>query len=104
MTIGPLGFTSPAIPETARTTHPKADDSKLAGAAKQFEALMISQILKSAHGSESSGWLGAGEEDDSSSTAIQVAEEYLGQAIANGGGLGIAGMVMRGLKKPSNGI
>jgi len=68
---------------------------KIADAARQFEGLMISQILKSAH-DDDAGWLGAGDEDDTSSTAIGMAEEYLGQAIANGGGLGIAKMVVRG--------
>lgn len=77
----------------------KSNGKKVADAAGQFEALMIGQILKAAHGSESAGWLGAGEDDDSSSTAIQMAEEYLGQAIAKGGGLGIAKMVIKGIDK-----
>lgn len=76
---------------------PNSNGKKIADAAGQFEALMIGQILKAAHGSESGGWLGAGEDDDSSSTAIQMAEEYLGQAIAKGGGLGIAKMVIKGI-------
>ena len=78
---------------------PKPDGKKIADAARQFEALMIGQILKAAHGSGSEGWLGAGDDDESSSTAIQVAEEYLGQAIANSGGLGIARMVIQGVDK-----
>ena len=77
----------------------KNNSKKIADAAGQFEALMIGQILKAAHGSESAGWLGTGEDDDSSSTAIQMAEEYLGQAIAKGGGLGIAKMVIQGIDK-----
>jgi Rod binding domain-containing protein len=85
--------------DTLQTNASDTDDKKLAGAAGQFEALMIGQLLKSAHGSESEGWLGAGDDDDSSSTAIQMAEEYLGQAIANGGGLGIAKMVIQGMSK-----
>jgi Rod binding domain-containing protein len=86
-----------ALDEAGAT--PKPDGKKLADSARQFEALMIGQILKAAHGSESAGWLGAGDGDDSSSTAIQMAEEYLGQAIANGGGLGIAKMVIKGVDK-----
>jgi Rod binding domain-containing protein len=77
----------------------KPDGKKVADAARQFEGLMIGQILKSAHGSESEGWLGAGDDDEASSTAIQVAEEYLGQAIANSGGLGIARIVIKGVDK-----
>jgi Rod binding domain-containing protein len=77
------------------------DPRKIADAARSFEALMIGQVLKAAHGDGSGGWLGAGEDDESSSTAIQMAEEYLGQAIANGGGLGIAKLVIQGLEKGS---
>ena len=80
----------------------KSNGKKISDAAGQFEALMIGQILKAAHGSESAGWLGAGEDDDSSSTAIQMAEEYLGQAIAKGGGLGIAKMVIQGIDKSAS--
>ena len=75
----------------------KTDPHKLADAARQFEGLMISQMLKSAHSDDSDGWLGAGDDDQSSSTAIQMAVEYLGQAMANGGGVGIAKMVVKGL-------
>ena len=77
----------------------KNDPSKVAHAANQFEALLIGQILKSAHGAGSEGWLGAGDDDETSSTAIQMAEEYLGQALASGGGLGIAKLVTQGLDK-----
>lgn len=78
---------------------PKNDTKKIADAAHGFEALMIGQILKASHGSGSDGWLGAGDDDESSSTAIQMAEEYLGQAISQGGGLGIAKMVVKNLSK-----
>lgn len=91
MTIGSINT---LLPLTTTPT-PKSNETKIADAARQFEALMIGQILKSAHGSGSGGWLGAGDDDDSSSTAIQMAEEYLGQAVASGGGLGIARMVVR---------
>jgi Rod binding domain-containing protein len=91
-----IGTSAGTLQTSASAT---ADDKKLTGAASQFEALMIGQLLKSAHGSESEGWMGAGDDDDSSLTAIQMAEEYLGQAIANGGGLGIAKMVIQGVNK-----
>lgn len=78
---------------------PTKDPKKIVDAARSFEALMIGQVLKAAHGDGSGGWLGAGDDDETASTAIQMAEEYLGQAIANGGGLGIAKMVVQGLEK-----
>ena len=86
----------------AKSDSSKNDPSKIADAARQFEALMIGEILKAAHGSGSDGWMGAGDDDDTSATAIQMAEEYLGQAIANGGGLGIAKLVIRGIDKNSS--
>ncbi len=79
---------------------PNDDTKKIAKAARGFEALMIGQVMKAAHGSDSEGWFGAGDDDESSSTAIQMAEEYLGQAMAQSGGLGIAKMVVKNLSKP----
>ncbi|MGA2595745.1 MAG: hypothetical protein ABSH09_01910 [Bryobacteraceae bacterium] len=81
-------------------TAPSGDTKKIAKAARGFEALMIGQVMKAAHGSDSEGWFGAGDDDESSSTAIQMAEEYLGQAMAQSGGLGIAKMVVKNLSKP----
>ena len=101
MTIGSL---TAATAQDTTSPQTKSNDKKIADAASQFEALMIGQILKGAHGSESEGWLGAGDDDESSSTAIQVAEEYLGQAIAKSGGLGIARMVVHGITKPANSV
>jgi len=79
---------------------PSDETKKVAKAARGFEALMIGQVMKEAHGSDSEGWFGAGDDDESSSTAIQMAEEYLGQAMAQSGGLGIAKMVVKNLSKP----
>lgn len=106
--MGPIRSFADLSVDTARSSasttsdSPKPNGKKISDAAGQFEALMIGQILKAAHGSESAGWLGAGEDDDSSSTAIQMAEEYLGQAIAKGGGLGIAKMVIQGIDKSAS--
>ena len=82
---------------------PSDETKKVAKAARGFEALMIGQVMKEAHGSDSEGWFGAGDDDESSSTAIQMAEEYLGQAMAQSGGLGIAKMVVKNLSKPPGG-
>ena len=79
------------------TNQDRNNSKKNADSAKQFEALMIGQLLKNAHGSQS--WLGEDSDDGAASTAIEMAEEYLGQAIAKGGGLGIAKLVMQGLNR-----
>lgn len=78
---------------------PGASGDKLADVARQFEGLMVGQILKMAHSSGSAGLLGTGEEDQAGDTAIEMAQEYLGQALANGGGLGIAKIVQEGLAR-----
>ena len=74
------------------------DSKKIENAAKQFEALMIGQVLKIARESSSDGWLGSGE-DSSSETGMDMAQEFFGQALANGGGLGIGQMVSRQLER-----
>jgi Rod binding domain-containing protein len=71
------------------------DPKRAAGAAKQFESLLIAELLKSSH-SDESGWLGTGE-DSSSSSAMQMGEEQLAQAMSNAGGLGLATMIQKGL-------
>ena len=69
---------------------------KLAGAAKQFEALMVGEILKTARESSDSGWLGT-DSDESGSLAIEMGEQQFAQAIAERGGLGIAKLVLKSL-------
>jgi Rod binding domain-containing protein len=74
---------------------------KVAGVAKQFEALMIGQMLKSAREASGGGWLG--NEDDQSdqtgSLVMELAEQGLSQAMAAHGGLGIAKMVTANLER-----
>jgi flagellar protein FlgJ len=73
----------------------KDDPEKIKKAAGQFEALLIGQMMKSMRDSEG-GWLGTGE-DQSSSSAMEYAQESFAQAMASKGGLGIASMVSKGL-------
>jgi Rod binding domain-containing protein len=75
------------------------DAAKIGHAAQQFEALLIGQILHSAHGNDS-GWLDSGD-DASGSSAIDFAEEQLANTIAQSGGLGLAKMITRGLERES---
>jgi len=72
------------------------ETDKIKNAAKQFEGLIISQILKSVHDASEEGWMGTGS-DQSGSTALDLAQEQFAQAMANGGGLGLAKMVEKGL-------
>jgi peptidoglycan hydrolase FlgJ len=83
-----------------RSASSQNDPNKIKHAAKQFEGLIIGQILKSVHEASNEGWMGTGE-DQSGSTAIELAEEQFAQAMANGGGLGLAKMVEKGLASRS---
>lgn len=74
---------------------------KISGVAKQFEALMIGQILKSARESSGGGWLGDGDDkdDQTGSMVMELGEQGLSQALAANGGLGIAKMVTANLAR-----
>ncbi len=69
----------------------------VAQAATQFEALLLTQMLKQAHG-EDSGWLGAGEDSESSSY-MDMADQFLAQALAARGGLGLSETIRKSLDK-----
>jgi Rod binding domain-containing protein len=73
---------------------------KIAESAKQFEALMIGQMLKAARESSGGGWLGNedDQEDQTGSLVMEMAEQGFSQAMAARGGLGIAKMVTDNLK------
>ena len=77
----------------------KDSPEKIREAASQFEALLIGQILKSAH-DEDGGWLGTGE-DQTASSAMGLADEYFARAMASRGGLGLGKVVAAGLEKRS---
>ncbi|HTB18395.1 MAG TPA: hypothetical protein VK708_09770 [Bryobacteraceae bacterium] len=83
--------------ETFHSALKSASDTpeKISGVAKQFEALMIGQMLKSARDTSGGGWLGSDDEQDdqTGSLVMEMAEQGLSQAMAARGGLGIAKMV-----------
>src|ERR1700674_4505386 len=86
--ISPLQTT--AAPES------RTSPEKIEHAAKQFESLLIGQILKSMHEAGSSGWMGGGE-DQSGESAMELAEEQFAQALASRGGLGLSRLIIQGL-------
>lgn len=92
--VGPVASSNPHL---ASETPPKDDPARIEDAARQFEALLIAQLLKAAR-ADSEGWLGAGE-DPASSSALALAEEQFAVALAAQGGLGLAGLIVSGLKK-----
>lgn len=75
----------------------EAEPRDIQGAARQFEALLLTQLLKAACDAET--MLG-GEADAGSRTAVEMAQEQFASALANQGGLGLARMISSSLKQP----
>ena len=76
-------------------TQPKDDPAKVLDAAKQFEALLLSQMMKSMRDTEG-GWMGT-DEDDAASSAMEYGQEMFAQSMAKNGGLGLAKLLAQGL-------
>lgn len=99
MTIQPLA-SSMLDSAGVAPAHKKDSPEKIKDAASQFEALMISQILKAAHGDSDESQLG-GDTDPASASAMDFANEYFARAMAAKGGLGFSKMIAAGLAKQS---
>ncbi len=80
----------------------KDSPEKIRSAASQFEALLISQVLKASHQDEDEGWLGTGE-DQTAGSVMGLAEDYFARAMAARGGFGLAHMVASGLERRVSG-
>lgn len=87
------GSLSPAAPETREA-------SRLANSAKDFEGLLIGQMLKHARQSGAGGWLGTGD-DQAGATMMEVAEEHLARILASQGAFGLARLVEEGVRAQS---
>ena len=92
----------PAVLTTGSVLSPAAgkrdDPARIRDAANQFEALMISELLKSARGPESQGWLGTGE-DQAGMIGMDLAEQEFARLIASKGGFGLSKTILDGLKE-----
>ena len=77
---------------TAPSDRPQAADMK--SAARQFEALLIGFLLKSAREETS--------EDAAGVTAMGYAEEHLARALASTGGMGLANMIASSVGKETS--
>ena len=85
----------PVSPQSAAESASPTPE-KVKDAARQFEALLIGQMLKSIKDSQG-GWFGTGE-DEASSSAMEYAQEMFAQSLSASGGLGLARMVVAGLE------
>jgi Rod binding domain-containing protein len=102
--LQPLKTAAAADAETfhqALDAESSKQSDKIAESAKQFEALMIGQMLKAARESSGGGWLGNedDQDDQSGSLVMEMAEQGFSQAMAARGGLGIAKMVTANLER-----
>lgn len=66
-------------------------------AAESFEALFLGNLLKSARDARDGAALG--ESDQASGSMMDMAEEFLAQELAKGGGCGLASMVMKQMEQ-----
>lgn len=72
-------------------------------AAQQFEALLLSQMLRSAReAGGAGGWLGS--EDGVSAPLLEMAEQQVAALLASAGGLGLAALVVSGLSEGDDNV
>ena len=95
------GISSAAASVAQSPARPKDDPAKVQDAARQFEAILIGQMLKGMRESEG-GWMGTGD-DQSMSSAMEYAQEMFAQSLSAGGGLGLAKVVASGFNTPTKG-
>jgi Rod binding domain-containing protein len=82
---------APAVPQGKKDT-----PEKILDAAQQFEALLLSQMLRSIRES-GKGWMG-GDESATCDTATEFAEQQFAVVLAHQGGLGLANLIAKGLE------
>ena len=90
------GVAQPVVPSASRSEDTSA---KIQKGATDFEALLLGQMLHSARAAAGTGLTGADSDDsESNSSLVELGEQQFAQALASNGGLGIAKMVIAGLK------
>ena len=68
------------------------DPEKIKTAARQFESLLLGQILKSVR---------MGSEDESADSILEMGQEQFAQALAQNGGLGLTDVIVRNFRGQS---
>lgn len=94
------GVTASAAAALAAPESKPDSPAKVRQAVQQFEALMLTQLLKTAReaGSSAGGWFGTGE-DQAGALGMEFAEQEFARMLAAGGGLGLAKVVAAGLER-----
>ena len=87
------------VPKIGAISTPNpAEPKKIEDAAREFESLLIAQMLKSARESASSG-LGEKENASEDATMLDMADQQFAQLLAQRGGIGLTHLVVNGLNK-----
>lgn len=89
--MDPISLSTQSLPVSA-TPEPRPKDA--AEAARQFEALLLAQLLREARQSSA-----ADDQDSTQDTMWDVAAQHFAQVMAKNGGLGIARLIRSGLPK-----
>jgi Rod binding domain-containing protein len=92
----PLSPRKDDIPRKAGVVDKKPLDEKTAAAIKDFEGMLLAQMLQSIRESALGGW--QEQSDQSGATALEMAEGQLAQMMAANGGLGLAKVLERSLE------
>ena len=97
--MGPIQPLTSSALAAVGAVHPKDSPSKVSKAATDFEALLLEQMLHSARESAGMGLAADDtENNESNSSLVDLGEQQFAQALAANGGLGIAKMVIAGLR------
>ena len=75
------------------------NEAKIKTTARQFEALLIGQLLKTSREAGSSGWLGTGDDDQPGQIGLEVGEQEFARMLASSGGLGLAKTIEAGMRQ-----
>lgn len=78
-------------------------EAKIKTASKEFEALLIGQILKSARESGDGGWLGT-DSEDADSSVLELAEQQIASSLSAQGGLGLGKLIQQGLTQAEKSV
>ena len=86
------------ILSTSSIASTEQNPAKIREAAKQFEAMLIEQMMRSARESGSGDWAGTSE-DQTGEPMAEMAEQQFSLLLASNGGLGLAKLVADGLER-----
>jgi Rod binding domain-containing protein len=92
------GIPPGAVARPGHSGQAKTSAAEVRDAARQFESLLLSELLKSVREASGSGWLGTGE-DAAGDSAMGLAQEQFAQALAQSGGLGLSKLIAGGLEQ-----